>query len=209
MVETNKENIYNNQFTQDELNNEVQKDIHGYEGLYQVSNLGRVKSLDRIVTRKDGRKQLHRGKLIKSYCNNKGYYIIRLCKGCKMKHMLMHRLVAQAFIPNPDNLPEVNHIDEKPSNNRVTNLEWCTRDYNMNYGTIKERKSKALLGGKSPNAKAVIMFDKQGNKLKEFDSVSNAERYLGKPYIHTHISDCCRGDRKSAYGYIWKYKENN
>lgn len=190
---------YNNQFTQEELNNEIWKDVIGYEGLYKVSSLGRVKSLDKIVTHKDGRKQLYKGKLLSPYKSADGYLQVCLCKDNKVKKMYVHRVVSQSFSPNPDNLPHVNHKDEVVTNNRVSNLKWCTSKYNCNYGTRNSKIAKSRL-------KPVVMYDKQGNKLKEFKSLLDAERYLNKPKGNSQISRCCKGKRKSAYGYIWKYK---
>ncbi len=190
---------YNNQFTQEELKSEIWKDVVGYEGLYKVSNLGRVKSLDRVVTCKDGKRQLYKGKFIKFDKNRGNYVYANLCKNGIRKNKSIHQLVAQAFIPNPNNLPEVNHIDEDKSNNRVDNLEWCDRKYNINYGTRNKRAGIS-------NAKPVIMYDKKGNKLKEFDSMLSAGRYLCIPKEPQGISKCCKGKCKSAYGYMWKYK---
>lgn len=117
---------------------EIWADIRGYEGLYQVSNLGRVKSLERVTISKNGKRYTCQ-ELCLRFGNIKGYKFVVLRKDCKSHQVLVHRLVAQAFIPNPDNLPEVNHKDENPSNNCVENLEWCTHKYNSNYGTAKIR----------------------------------------------------------------------
>lgn len=117
---------------------EVWKDIIGYEGLYQISNLGRVKSLERVTISKNGKRYTCQ-ELCLRFGNIKGYKFVVLRKGCKSYQVLVHRLVAQAFIPNPDSLPEVNHKDENKSNNHVDNLEWCTHKYNSNYGTAKMR----------------------------------------------------------------------
>lgn len=110
---------------------EIWKDIEGYEGLYQVSNYGRIKSLD----------YRHKGipKIMVSGKQNNGYMNVGLWKDRQKTTYYIHRLVAKAFLPNPDGLPEVNHIDECLSNNMVTNLEWCTSEYNANYGTRNER----------------------------------------------------------------------
>ena len=179
---------YNQDFTDEELNSEVWKDIQGYKGLYKVSNLGRVKSLNRIVTYKNGVKRLYKGKILNLLMNKSGYFKVFLCKGNSVKQRYVHQLVAQAFIPNPNNLLEVNHIDEDKSNNRVSNLEWCTREYNCNYGTAIKRRAKAL-------SKPIIMCDMNGNELKEFCSAYEAERFLEKPYAQTNISKCCLGQR--------------
>lgn len=178
---------YNNQFTQEELNNEVWKDVgecKGYEeykGLYKVSNLGRVKNNKCMV------KSLN--------INHRGYYSVKLYSKGKSKNARINRLVALAFLPNPEDLPVVNHKDENKLNNRVNNLEWCTVKYNNNYGTTKERRSKP-----------VIMYDKQDNKLREFNSVIDANQYLGKRKHSSNINKCCNGKHKTAYGYKWKYK---
>ena len=111
------------------------KSIPGYEGLYEVSSYGRVRSLDRY----DRRNCFRKGRILKQNNDGRGYMSIELCLNSKIKRYLVHRLVAQAFIPNPDNLPEVNHKDENPENNSVTNIEWCNRSYNINYGTRKDK----------------------------------------------------------------------
>lgn len=114
---------------------EIWKDIKHYEGLYQVSNLGNVKTLDKYVNSgiKNNNKVKRKGKLLKQY-NKRGYLQVTLTHNNKRKYVGVHRLVAQAFIPNPNNLPQVNHKDEDPLNNHVENLEWCTAKYNCNYG---------------------------------------------------------------------------
>lgn len=118
---------------------EIWKPVVGYEGLYEVSNLGRVKSLDRIVKGCYGSIAHKKGKIISSGIGSTGYCIVSLQKDGKGKSFGVHRLVAQAFIPNPDNLPMVNHKDEVKTNNNVENLEWCDCKYNCNYGTGIER----------------------------------------------------------------------
>ena len=112
----------------------IWKDIPGYEGLYQVSNTGKVRSLNYRGTGQT--------KILKQNITRYGYKTLALCKNGKDKRYFVHRLVAEAFIPNPNNLPYVNHKDEDKTNNAVWNLEWCTHEYNMNYGTINERRSK-------------------------------------------------------------------
>lgn len=109
--------------------------IPGYEGLYEVSNTGRVRSLDRY----DSRNCFRKGKVLSPVKSNIGYLLVSLCCNGKYKGFTVHRLVAQAFIPNPDNLPEINHKDEDKTNNSVENLEWCDRKYNNNYGSRKDK----------------------------------------------------------------------
>lgn len=113
--------------------------VPGYEGLYEVSNTGRVRSFDRYVKYSNGQIHLHKGKVLSPGKNTKGYLFVILTCNRKRKTINVHRLVAIAFLPNPDNLPEVNHIDEDKTNNRVENLEWCDRNYNLNYGTARIR----------------------------------------------------------------------
>ena len=122
---------------------------------------------------------------------------VGLCNNGEQKMYLVHRLVAKTFIPNPDNLPEVNHRDYNPSNNYVQNLEWCDRKYNCNYGTrIKKISEKC--------SKPVLQLTKDGEFVREWKSATYVERNLG--YFHNYISSCCLGKHKSAYGYIWKFK---
>ena len=135
---------------------EVWKDVVGYEGLYQVSNEGRVKKLAHTIydTGKGGTKRVRHypAKILKLILNAQGYYTVGLSINKKGKTHLVSRLVAQAFIPNPDNLPCVNHKDENSQNNYVDNLEWCTRAYNNQYGTIRERHRQMMLGTKRPHS---------------------------------------------------------
>lgn len=159
------------------------KDILGYEGLYQISNLGNVRSL------KWGKKRI-----LKTIKNNKGYLQIGLSKEGRKVHQLIHRLVAAAFIPNPDNLPQVNHKDECKSNNRVDNLEYCDCTHNINYGTRNERV------GKTKN-KPIFCIELN----KAFESTVEAARWVGKSNAHININYCLKGKYKTAYGYHWKY----
>lgn len=169
---------------------EVWKDIQGYEGLYQISNKGRVKNFktNRILT-------VHQ--------QPNGYSYITLHKEGKPKTFRIHRLVAQAFIPNPNNLPCINHKNEIKTDNRVENLEFCTNKYNSNYGTAKERATKKRINGKK--SFEVLQFDLKGNFIKEWQSTMEVERATG--FYNNNISKCCRGGYKQAYGYIWKYKK--
>lgn len=157
--------------------------IKGYEGLYEVSDKGRVRSL-----------KFGKERILKPGRMTKGYLTVGLCKNGEQKMYLVHRLVAKTFIPNPDNLPQVNHKDENKENNSVQNLEWCTDKYNTNYGTRTQRASKPIL-----------QYTKSGELVREWKSASDVERNLG--YAHQHISSCCTGRYKSAYNFIWKYKD--
>ena len=172
-------------------NNEVWKDILGYEGHYQVSDKGRVKSL------KQGKE-----KILKPRKDKDGYLYVCLCKNGEVKTCKIHRLVGQSFIPNPNNLPEINHRDEVKTNNSVENLEWCSSKYNMNYGTRVQRQSKKLTNGKL--SKPVLQYTKDGKFIQEWKSTRDVERNLG--YNQSAISRCCLGKQKTSYSFIWKYK---
>jgi len=181
---------------------EIWKDIEGYEGLYQVSNLGNVRSVDKFVNaRLNGilTKRLIKGKNIKLYMDKEGRYIVKLSKNSKRKNYKVHRLVAIAFISNPNNYPYINHKDENPKNNRVDNLEWCTAKYNSNYGTIKDRIAKA-------SERKIIQYTLDNKFIQEWESMTKAQNKLNIP--QSNISACCRKIYKQAGGYIWKYKED-
>lgn len=179
---------------------EIWKDIEGYEGLYQVSNEGNVKSLGNDKTRKE--------KLLKPNVNNRGYMVVGLCRIGKMKTHQVHRLVANAFLPNPDNLPQVNHKDEDKTNNCVENIEYCTAEYNNNYGTRNERAGEAL-------SIPVDMLTKQGELIRQFESGKEAEKFLrnnGYPSASSsQITKCCKGNPNytHAYGYKWRYTQKS
>lgn len=169
------------------------KDIDGYEELYQVSNYGRVKSFDRWVIGKSNSKRFIKGKILKTVGNN-GYQHVLLCKNGKWKWFYVHRLVAQAFIPNPYNLPEINHRDECKTNNFYVNLEWCDRVYNLTYGSRIEQISKK-----------VQQYSLNGELIAEYPSTHEVERQLG--YNQGSISQCCNGKCKTHKGFIWRYKK--
>ena len=173
---------------------EIFKDIKGYEGLYQVSNFGRVKSLNYMHTGKEH--------ILKLGKDKDGYLIVKLHKGGKYKNFSIHRLVASTFIENPENLPCVNHRNEIKTDNRVENLEYCTTAYNNSFGTRNRRISEKLTNGKL--SKEVLQYSLDGTFIKEFPSTREVERQLG--YDNGYISKNCSGKCKSAYGYIWKYK---
>lgn len=180
---------------------EVWKDIKGYEDLYQVSNFGRVKSLRRSVVLGKNIRQV-KEKVIKPFITNKGYYQIILSKNGKTSHKLVHRLVAMAFIPNPNKYLIINHKDENPLNNHADNLEWCGYSYNNNYGNRNKIVSDKMTNGKL--SKKVLQITLNGDFVKEYPSTKQVERELG--FYHSHISKCCLGTRDSAYGYKWKFK---
>ena len=174
---------------------EIWKDIKGYEGLYQVSNLGRIK---RLKHKRFDRNQILPERLVKvSYPKNNWYPYVSLCKNGKYVSKCIHRLVASAFIPNPNNYPVINHKDGNKQNNAIDNLEWCSYSHNN-----KEAYRLKLNNG---TAKTTIQYDKKGNFIKEWFSTRIAEKELN--IANGKISACCIGKRNIAGGYIWKYKE--
>lgn len=192
----------NIEYSEEELKNEIWKDIIGYEGLYQISNLGRVKSLEKTINMIDGRKRHQKEKILSPVISKYGYYVITLWNN-KSKQCKVHRLVMTAFILNPDNLPQVNHIDENKLNNRVSNLEWVTALQNNRHSNIAERWHNT---GTESTKKAVVQYDLSGNFINEFESASEAARQLGKLSARVNIGNCCNGKLKTSNGYIWKWK---
>lgn len=178
--------------------NEVWKDVEGYEGLYQVSNLGRVKSLQRITKIRHAIR-IEKEKILKQHKNIKsGYMYVYLSNNGKNKGFRIHRLVAETFIPNPNDLPQINHKDENKENNNVDNLEWCTAKYNCNYGSFIEKNKKAKY-------KKIIQYDLKCNYINTWNSVKEASIKLN--ILNTSISKCLKEKRNKAGGYIWKYFE--
>ena len=182
------------------------RDVVGYEGLYSVNDMGDIFS---HIT----------NKILKHSITPTGYHTVELFRrdGSKSKRLLIHRLVATAFLPNPNNCPQINHLDENKSNNAVSNLEWCTAKQNMNYGEMakirhtlidygnQKRKEIARKNGRRVS-RPVDQFDTNGNYISSFDSIRDAERAFG--VSNSHIAECCKGKRyKTVYGFIWKYRK--
>lgn len=176
------------------------KDIKDYEGLYQVSNLGNVRSLDKEIIRKNNFKSIKiKGRILKQQ-NCGGYKVVPLCKNGKECQKKIHRLVAEAFIENPNNLPIINHKDENKSNNVVENLEWCNSKYNSNYGTCIERRVKA-------SSRPLYQIDRyNGTIVAEWDGANYAKKALNLKYSD-NILYCCKKKTYLAYNYIWRYKD--
>lgn len=174
---------------------EIWKDVVGYEGYYQVSNLGRVKSLSRhcIVGWADF---MSKEKILKQSVNNGGYKYVWLHKDGYKKIFKIHRLVAIAFLENPHNYRCINHKDENRQNNVVDNLEWCNHSYNNSYGSRGDKFRKAV-------GKVVLQYTLDGEFVKEWICMREAQRGTGI----RGIDMVCNGKRKTAGGYIWKYKE--
>lgn len=187
------------------MKKEIWKAVKGYEGWYEVSNLGRVRSVERIVYYSNNKIYLCKSRIRKPNKVRGGYLTCDLWKNSKHKTFAVHRLVAQAFLPNPDNLPQVNHRDEDKTNNHVSNLEWCDGKYNVNYGTAIQRSAEKRLN--SPKlSKPVLQLDLETNQIiAEYPSARGAERQL--KISNSSISKCCMGKYKTAYGYKWRYKK--
>lgn len=166
---------------------EIWKPIEGYPD-YEVSSLGRVKSL-----------KFGKEKILKGIKDKNGYLRVILYKEGKLKGYSVHRLVAQAFLPNPDNLPQVNHRNENKTDNRVENLEWCDSSYNTNFGTRTERITKA-------NSIPILQFTKSGEFVKKWNNAKEVERDLG--ISSSNIYKCCKGKLKSIGGYEWGYADD-
>lgn len=173
--------------TQQEQIKEEWRPVVGYEGIYEVSNTGKVNALN-----------YHREKIKKplKISDEKGYKFVFLYKNGSPQRAQIHRLVAMAFIQNPNNFPVINHKDENPSNNNVENLEWCTQQYNLNYGTRVRRASLK-------NSKKVLQFTRDGEFIAQYSSFKDAQEKTGLQY--TNISKVCRGLREFCGGYRWKY----
>lgn len=183
------------------MDEEIWKDIEGYEGLYQVSNLGNVRSLDRAIDSCYNSKQSIKGKVKIQELKNNGYMRVTLCKDGKCKHYHVHRLVAEAFIPNPDNLPFCNHMDEDKTNNKSSNLEWCDAKYNQNYGTCRQRIREKQINDPK-RSKKVYQYTMDGQLVKIWESTKECER---NGYSSGCISLCCLGKQKQHQGFYWLY----
>lgn len=180
-----------------DLEGEVWKDVKGYEGIYKISIYGRLKSL-----------KFNKERIVKSHITTKGYHEAMLWKDGTKKGIHQHRLVAQAFIKNDNEVlfNQVNHKDENKNNNTVPNLEWCNNRYNSNYGTRNERMSNALRGvPKLHLSKPVLQYTISGEFIKEWQSANEAARCLC--FLDSSgINRSCKKEGKIYKGYIWKRK---
>ena len=187
---------------------EIWRDVKEYEGKYQVSNTGNVKSLNYNNTGKEG--------IMKPQDNGDGYLFVQLCKEGKVKNCRINRLVAQAFLDNPEGYTDVNHKDEDKTNNCVENLEWCDRSYNINYGTRNKKAGKRIsekLKGrklaeehKKKLSKPVFSVNKESGLIMWWQSIREAEKCTG--INNSNIIACCKGKLKSAGGHIGFYADD-
>lgn len=179
------------------MKHEIWKDIPGYEGYYQVSNYGNVKSVARKIISSNNRTVSIKERYLKPHINPSGHKQAVLFKNGKDNRLYIHRLVATIFVENPNNLPFVNHKDQNPNNNVYTNLEWCTPGYNATYADAVEKRAKA-------KSKCIIQYDKNNNFIREWDSAAKAGKALN---LHDgDIGRCCKGMLKTVGGFKWGYK---
>lgn len=202
------------------MDNEIWKDIAGYEGYFQISNFGRVKSLERIVLWQ-GKPRKEKEKMKEHYISREGYPCVTLCKERKSRSYFVHRLLAQAFIPNPDNKPFVDHIDTNKENFSLDNLRWVTAKENANNpktlqhcrentyteNSLRKRIETRKERGCKSAPRMVFQYSKEGDFVSEYESSSEAERQTG--INACSIALVCKGKRYSAGGYIWSYDKNS
>lgn len=171
---------------------ELWVDIDGYDGDYQISNFGRVKS-----------KKNNTEKILNNNIDGRGYVFVILCKNGIKKTYRVHRLVGIYFIPNPHNYPCLNHKNENKTNNHISNLEWCTYKYNANYGTKTERLKDSLKKS-TKNKKQIVQYDMKGNIINKHNGLREASRITNTQ--NSSISACCKGKHMTANGYVWRYE---
>lgn len=214
------------------MENEIWKDIAGWEGLYQVSNCGRVRSVKRTVWDNRGYYKNVPEKILKAGKTKNGYMLVVLIKDGVGKSHKVHQLVAKAFIPNPSNLPIINHKNEIKSDNRVENIEWCSYSYNNSYNGKAKKIGEKLKGKKQSKESVRKRAEKLRGRKQSKETVRKKAEKKSKPIMGVHkvsgkkvffpsiyessrqtgisqgnICLCCQGKRKSTGGYIWKYAD--
>lgn len=187
---------------------EIWKDIQGYEGLYQCSNLGRIKSLNRYKQARNGSISSFKEIIKKLQTTRKGYLVVTLNRNKERKTFFVHRLVAQAFIPNPDNKPQIDHINTNRTDNRVNNLRWVTPLENSNNPLTKENLKNyrdKMKSGDYSHSKIVLQYSLSGDFIKEWTNITTIHKEMN--YNPSCISECCNNKQKTAYGFLWKFKD--
>ena len=190
------------------IEKEIWRDVLGYEGLYKVSNLGRIKRLPRFVIFSNGRRRTFCEIISKGHLNSDGYYIINLTKNGISKHKLVHRLVAEAFLPNPNHYSVIHHIDANKTNERADNLMWCSYSFNTKHSYEFEgrrRPMKGVFGKDNPHSIPIVQISLQGEVLAHFANTAEAARKLN--VSHGCITSCIKKRNKTAYGYLWSVDE--
>lgn len=183
------------------MQTEIWKPIEGFENLYEVSSLGNVRSLDHYVNAKNNSRRLVKGRLLKPSLSKIGYYMVGLSNRIRA---YVHRLVAQAFVPNPNpsEFNVVNHKDENPQNNVYTNLEWCTQAYNITYGSARQKQAAKIRGVfNTKHSKSVEAFNDVGEVVFTFPSMMEAHR---QGFDFRLVSACCQGKRHTHKGLHWR-----
>lgn len=206
-----------------EAQQEIWKDVVGYEGKYQISSYGRIRSLNRKIVDQKGIARKLKGRILKPVKCTNGYLEAHFRIGGDSKWLLIHRLVATAFLSNPKKHPCVDHINTIRNDNRVENLRWCTHSDNFLSNPISRNRmrminkgrtateetrrklSKASLGKLKSRSRSILQYTRDGSFVKEYKMITEAVRELNANF--SHIKDCCNGIRKTSYGYIWKWKE--
>ena len=187
-------------------NNEIWKPVVGYEDYYEISSMGRVRSLDRYARGSCDSIKLHKGRILNPKIDRDGYCIYNLCKDGQSKSFRGHRLVADAFIPNPDNKPCIDHINCVRSDNRLENLRWVTHKENNNNPITTNRMSTAKKNQEKGNHQTpIIQYDLNGNFIKQYPTIKEAVMETGTN--RTSIISCASGRYKTANGFRWGYIE--
>lgn len=187
---------------------EIWKDINGWEGRYQISNLGQVKRLRTEIrgVAKGGRefKTFTAERLTKTYIDR--YVCVHLFRDAKLTHKYVHVLLGQAFIPNPDNKPYINHIDGDKTNNALSNLEWATMSENVkhSYEFLNRSRTHHPKGKNHSKARVILQYSLSNEFIKEWGCVSDACKEYNTN--HSNIIACCKGRTKKSKGFIWRYK---
>lgn len=184
------------------MEKEIWKQIAGYEGSYEVSNFGRVRSFPKNLSLKNGGYHYVTTRILKQSPDGKGYLMVWFYKNKKRKTMKVARLVASAFLPNPENKPQVDHINGIKTDNRVENLRWVTGKENFHNPITYKRNADSKRGALNHKAKRVFQYSLSGELIKSWPCINDVERELG--FNHSHIVECCKGERNKAYGYIWR-----
>lgn len=183
---------------------EIWKDIPGYEGLYQASNFGRIRSLDRLRHFYDGAKGNHyrkyKGRILKQFFTTTGYYMVVLSKDGIESSQKVHQLVAKAFLPNPKGYKQINHKDENPLNNHLENLEWCDAKYNCNYGHHKENHRESLI---SSIGVSIDCYDLYGNLVKTYRCSVDVEK---DGFNRRGVYNCCNKKSRKHKNHVFRFK---
>lgn len=186
------------------LDNEEWRDVVGYEGYYKVSNFARVISLGRTIKFFNSTKRTKPCflKAIECCRNGKSYYIVNLSKFGTTKHVYLHRLVASAFLPNPNNYPEIDHIDRNGLNNSLDNIMWCTHKTNQNNPNTRKQMSLSQRGIKQPTKWIAVVKLLNNNIVKIYDNITSVRK---DGHLPSGVVNVLKGKSKSHHGYNWMY----